>query len=850
MTFFRTPKACESASHSRAFFHHWRINNHRCITAVLVYLFTIFLALLINTAAQAQPSYEESDVDEIKRWRLTLDLVKRDITNVDIDRQTIKRLDAILARVWDQALIARQQADAEAALQQRLLDALKPPPQIADAQITKSEEMTATFATLQAQLNHWHARAQQTALVLARIAVLRERMAAVEYRVLISTLTEYTTLPLTAASLRQAAGQLKQRAITLAENVIADWQRMLTAPERRQRLLQIIGVWLFSIALAIALHRWLQAGQQRRYASAAPTLGNRLLATLNTITANVLLPVLVLSILIIALAKLPPLSVLGDITQGVLEELQHVIVVIGLAGAILTPKQTLWRIIGFTDDAASGLYRALRLYVLIAFAIFIAPLLIDPQTVRVESLSGETISAFFAADHELTSGIGLLAVLIMSVLLLNVLRPKHWRFAELTESIDAANPTASTERPPAAFWRKSLALARLLLLASVGLAVLGYLNAGVYLLDRISGTLALVSMALLLRTLIASALAQLSDADSTVGAYLKQRLALDASAIVRLVFWLLLILDIVLIVGVITLLALYWGLPLIELERLLNAIAVGINLGGVRLTLAKIGLAVAIFLLLLTAIRLLQRFLANRVLTQTRLDSGARDALTAGVGYLGLTIAALIAISLLGLDFSHLALILGALSVGIGFGLQHVVNNFVSGLILLIQRPIKTGDWIVIGNHQGYVKSISTISTEIQTFDNASVIVPNSNLLSQQVMNWTHKSTIGRAIVAVGVAYDTDPKQVNNVLLSCAEANPNVLARPEPRVLLQNFGSSSLDFELRFYIREIDSVLQVASDLRVAIKAEFDRVGIVIAFPQQDIHLRDVGPWLPRDQST
>jgi small-conductance mechanosensitive channel len=249
-----------------------------------------------------------------------------------------------------------------------------------------------------------------------------------------------------------------------------------------------------------------------------------------------------------------------------------------------------------------------------------------------------------------------------------------------------------------------------------------------------------------------------------------------------------------------------------------------------------------VFVALLTAVRVFQRFLADRVLVQTRLELGVRDALATGVSYVGYVLAALITFAVVGLDLSNIALIFGALSVGIGFGLQHVVSNFVSGLILLVQRPIKTGDWIVVGDQQGYVRRISVISTEIQTFDAAAVIVPNSTMLSSQVVNWHLHNKLGRVIVQIGVAYDSDPEQVRKVLLAVAEQNGDLLRRPAPQVVFREFGESSLAFELRFFLREIDELLRVSSDLRFAIKKAFAEAGIEIPFPQRDLHIRGAGP--------
>jgi small-conductance mechanosensitive channel len=177
-----------------------------------------------------------------------------------------------------------------------------------------------------------------------------------------------------------------------------------------------------------------------------------------------------------------------------------------------------------------------------------------------------------------------------------------------------------------------------------------------------------------------------------------------------------------------------------------------------------------------------------------------------------------------------------------GAGLLGRVNNFVSGLILLFERPIKSGDWIVVGNTEGYVKKISVRSTIIQTFDRSDVIVPNSELISSQVTNWMLHDIRGRVIVPVGVAYGSDTGLVKELMLEVANSHPRVITDgsvPKPRVLFMEFGDSSLNFELRCFIRDIDYRLRTRSELNFAIDAIFRKHGVEIPFPQRDVHVRD-----------
>ena len=185
---------------------------------------------------------------------------------------------------------------------------------------------------------------------------------------------------------------------------------------------------------------------------------------------------------------------------------------------------------------------------------------------------------------------------------------------------------------------------------------------------------------------------------------------------------------------------------------------------------------------------------------------------------------------------NKIALVAGALSVGIGLGLQDIVNNFVSGIILLFERPIKVGDWVVINGEEGKIKQINIRSTEIETFNRASVIIPNATILSNSLTNLTHENNWMRFKIPVGVAYGSDTQKVKQILLECANANKKVLKKPAPYVLFQNFGSSSLDFELRGYSNDIWEGWEIPSELRFEINRRFIEEGIEIPFTQMVVH--------------
>ena len=195
----------------------------------------------------------------------------------------------------------------------------------------------------------------------------------------------------------------------------------------------------------------------------------------------------------------------------------------------------------------------------------------------------------------------------------------------------------------------------------------------------------------------------------------------------------------------------------------------------------RILLGILLFTALLFLTRVIQRRLRENVLVAPRMDAGIAHSIDTAVGYLGTALAAIIAISYAGFDITSLAIVAGALSVGIGFGLQSIVNNFVSGLILLIERPIKVGDWVVVGNEQGNVKRISVRSTEIETFDRASLIVPNSELITGRVLNWTHRNALGRVVLKFNAGPDADPRRVLAILDGVRQAATRTCCATRPR---------------------------------------------------------------------
>ncbi|WP_374846882.1 mechanosensitive ion channel domain-containing protein [Brucella thiophenivorans] len=288
------------------------------------------------------------------------------------------------------------------------------------------------------------------------------------------------------------------------------------------------------------------------------------------------------------------------------------------------------------------------------------------------------------------------------------------------------------------------------------------------------------------------------------------------------------------------------GIPLVlmqfgfqwsELKSTFYQLMTGFQIGSISISLMGIFTGLALFVIVYLMTRWFQNWLDNSVMARGRVDSGVRNSIRTVVGYVGLVLAGLVAVSAAGFNLSSLALIAGGLSLGIGFGLQNIVQNFVSGLILLAERPFKVGDWVEAGTVSGIVKKISVRATEVETFQKQSIVVPNSTLINGNVGNWTLRNKLGRIDINVQASYTDEPRRVHALLLEIIRAHPSILKNPEPFVAFQSMTDSLMVFDCYAHVADITATGGIKNELRFQIVERFHAEGIQMASSSTDLVL-------------
>ncbi len=389
---------------------------------------------------------------------------------------------------------------------------------------------------------------------------------------------------------------------------------------------------------------------------------------------------------------------------------------------------------------------------------------------------------------------------------------------------------------PGHFGIYSASLYLISLFAVIGLvtALLGFVNLSTHLVDAVLGTIIIAFMVRIAMHLADGGIAEFLRLNWVRNRQLTLRLGISTAGRLKNLA------HIVILVNAGLFLLVMWGVYNNVDEAITSILNIEYTIGEFSISVFMVAMLCLVLYLANLLSWLLQGLADAHYMSPRKMDIGVKTAMKRLLHYAIFTVGFFVAVSMAGLELQKLTIIAGALSVGIGFGLQNIVNNFVSGLILLFERPVKVGDTINIDEQWGTITKIGLRSTVFETLDRAEIIVPNSDLISQKVVNWTFTTNISRVVLTVGVAYGSPLDKVLEILQQVAKEHPDILEDPESSAIFTGFGDSSIDFELRAWISDIGKRLKVKSELGQAVDRYFREEGITIPFPQRDLHLRSI----------
>ena len=771
-----------------------------------------------DAAAQAdsQPRAIDPDspIGRIEGWNSALDSILSAIEREGVTDDELARFSADAARIGREAASLVDNLTPQVQQIERQLSELGEPP--AEGQAPELPELASRRANLNKQLSEIDGYRREALLTLVRVGQVESTAIAKRRERFVGLISTRSLSVVNPNFWLGASAGLSEylNSVSLQIRESLSFARSQIAENPIAQLWLFLQIAAVSAILLFARH-WLLVRNARSRARAVErgdlnwSAGRKL----RTIIANGVLPGLLLLFIhrLLLFGSLLPAKFL-QLLGGLLFLTAFAFVAISLLGVFLNPKNASLRIAPISDGVAR--------YVMHLASFMLAVLVV----LGTLSLSTYQLLAAEETSDAISAAVALVFVFVSGLMLLGFARGLDDNYVPFS----SANPIYN--------WRILNPLLWLFLLVCLVALLAGYVILAEFIASQVIIALMAIGILWLVQRLI----------DDSKSEFLRSRsgrlrqFGLGSSASKQLsvlVFGLLRLFSIVVTFFVILL---PWGVRTQDWLSLVERGFFGFQIGDLTISVSAILLSILLFVVGFILTRQFTRWVGDQFLPTTPLDTGMRNSITTVLTYIGVFVAALLAITAAGLDLSRFALIAGALSVGIGLGLQSIVNNFVSGLILLAERPIKSGDWVITGGGQGLVRRISVRSTEIETFDGATVILPNSTLITDPVTNWNHRSLRGRIVVPVGVSYGSDPEEVREILLKCAHDHPLVLEDPAPAVFFLDFGDNALLFDVRCHLADIGYTLSVSSELRFSILKAFREAGIEIPFPQRDVHIKQM----------
>jgi small-conductance mechanosensitive channel len=776
------------------------------------------LALLLAggaALAQTTPPQQRPFGQLVDLWTRQLDRIatraeQASLLPVEIDALREQATDVRTAASAAAAIARNDLADTK-----KLLAPLEVKPG-SDA-VQETDAVKADRERLSAQAAVSESQVKQCEVVIARADQLLDRMTKLRSQVMLQTLLRRDASPLSRDVWGKLGPQFTSSVQTLSAALAAWGREGLSGLHFDNEDLVSLAVWAVATVVLWGLARALR----RRYGhdgASEPGQRDRTIAAAIDGVGLVLVPILAVWLIGKLLAATSPPAPVDMLVPEFIIRVITFLLVVGLTAAALSPKRPAWRVLPFTDESAHALSLALRRLMAVGLTV---------DFIYVALTRG-------AENREALSAMGALVLAtVIALLTLPALSTRAWH---------AARPDGS-ELPTVigGTWWSIVRLAlSVLVLSAIVLALAGYATLAAHVNNAVYTSCLLIAVGLLLHRLVGDLLEAAAAADTPPGKWVRHRFGLPPDSTLHGQHLVILLFDLILVTSLAIAIPAAWGVDTDAILDGMGQLLRGVKVGGVTISLGNAGIALIAFGVCMALVRLLRAIVRDRVLPTVDAPLPLRQSIDAGLNYAGVAIALLIGIAALGIDFTNLAIVLGALSVGIGLGLQNIANNVISGVILLVERPIKAGDWVVVNGHEGFVRRINIRATEIETFQRTHVIMPNSMFLQNPVVNRTYADTSSRVEIRLTVGLATDVAALEGLLREAALSHPRVLRVPAPIVRFVRLGPTGLDFELFVFVAQLEDRLAVGNDLNKAILARLIELKIVDPKPVPELKLRGV----------
>jgi len=630
------------------------------------------------------------------------------------------------------------------------------------------------------------------------------------------------------------------------------WFNSLTETEKqtvKENSVYVLITIIVSVIFATFLSIFIKKHFGYRKLDKDPDYSTKFFAALSVLIAHGIIPAVILGAFLfwIRHSKIVNVGLFGTILNMLLFYLLYIFVARAIVKVVFVPKNSKWRLIKVKDERAKSLDFAFTFSIIVIAVISFF----------------EVIATKFEYSTQIILYTKMISCLVKTFCIILITNRMFCRKDEdqiqssnTSGSLDVSNSISSaseivkvessasnsggdvldTDEEYSGLTLADKVKMLIYLFATVvfSISLFGFINLSDYILNRSIATVLIVGLAYIVSNTIEVLFHRL-----LLLKFWTKNLKFKKRGLAKIDIWFGVILNPIIVLLTIFVLLGLWGASTDLMLQKIKKILTGFYIGGVRISITSILLGVVVYFVSMSIFKFIKLKFLSSTLEKMDIDYAARNSLSSGFSFFGFIASVFFAIAVMGGSISNLAIIAGALSFGIGLGLQNIVNNFVSGVIILFERPIKIGDVVNINGQEGTVKQISIRATELETGTKSSVIIPNANIISGILVNLTHNNKQTRIDLKFLVDIDNDPKEVMQILLNTAQSNKKIMSRPAPSVSFNDFSNNSLDFTLSCYIMDIGTKQSAINDLRIDIFNRFKDEGIQTALPQRVIH---VGP--------